>query len=395
MRVKIKQEQKDHSYGASNSMTLALVTLYGDAGNVIQEYKKQRQRPSAYMKDCTQQIPTDNLVQQQLQKLCPLSKRVKLYVSEWGMREPSHYVILHKIEGQPLFRLACARLLRRLPDYDALIDGITIMWPDNNPEVACGQTPIIERKIMSGASASIEILGSPELQRELRLAVDVAHLYSNNTTVAVWGHPGKTVFEVTPDSIVLVRVRPHVSPPTKFNVILWGSASNNCLADAASLPRHIVPQIKGAEPYQPVDTLEINLLRWALDARLLPYVAISKTTTRGDIYTLAYDPDVDEAFITQIAANHKIVGLPRVLRINNKGHDIFVPDLLMAERLKRLFFDDTGGEAVHHKHTTAFRRLLGMTMGYKTWDDIALAWETWNLPLSSEEENVFEILRST
>jgi hypothetical protein len=262
-----------------------------------------------------------------------------------------------------------------------MIDGVTITWPSNNPEVACGQTAIIERRHMSGASVSVEVLESDELQRELRLSVETAQLYNSQTEVSVWGHPGKTVFEVTPDDIKLVRVRPHAPNVTKPSVILWGDATSNALGDAHDLPRHIVPQIKGMTPYDPVDALETNMLRWALEARLLPYIAISHTTTRGDIFALTYEPESDEAFVTQIATNHKIIGLPRVLRIDNKGKDVYVPDLALAERLKKLFFEGT--------HINAIRRLF-QTMGYTEWNHIPMAFENWGLPLTLEEETCLE-----
>ena len=384
MRIKLNQERLGVAgyYGASNTMTIALVTLYGMA-DIIKSYRTERRRFTAFLRDCCNTVPTDNPAQQRIRELCPQSKRIKLYISEWGLAEPSHYVILHRIaqtDKPDVFQLKCARLLRRLTDLDAMIDGITITWPSNNPEVACGQQAIIERRHMSGASVSVEVLESDELQRELRLSVETAQLYNNQSIVSVWGHPGKTVFEITSDDIKLVRVRPHAPNVSKFNVILWGDATNNALGDAHDLPRHIVPQIKGTTPYDPVDALETNMLRWALEARLIPYIAISHTTTRGDIFALTYEPESDEAFVTQIATNHKIIGLPRVLRIDNRGADVYVPDLALAERLKKLFFAGT--------HIYPIQQLI-RTMGYKKWEDIPLAFENWGLPMSVEDEDRF------
>jgi hypothetical protein len=169
-------------------------------------------------------------------------------------------------------------------------------------------------------------------------------------------------------------------------VILWGDVSNDVLCQAIPLPRHIVPQIKGAEIYEPIDTVEEAMLKWALEARLLPYIAISHTTTRGDIFALTYDPEADEAFVTKVATNHKIVGLPRVLRIDNKGTDVYVPDLALAERLKKLFFENI--------HTFAMQRLL-KTMGYPAdWAFIEMAFDNWGLPLNPEETERLEIIRS-
>ena len=142
MRVKLNQERLGvaRHYGASSTMTIALATLYGAEG-IPQSYRAQRQRFTAYMGDCVAQIPRDNETQARLRELCPVAKRVKLYISEWGMAEPSHYVILHRVTtpNQPdVFQLGCARLLTRQANMDSMIDGVKITWPSNNPEVACG-----------------------------------------------------------------------------------------------------------------------------------------------------------------------------------------------------------------------------------------------------------------
>ena len=392
MRVRLNQVRLGPAghYGASSTMTLALATLYAsDPEAILNDYRRARLRFTAYMSECTKATPPDNAQQAKLRELCPRAAKVKLYISEWGMMEPSHYVVLHRFTtpGRPdVFRLACARLLKRQADMDSMIEGITISWPSNNPEVASGQTPLLRRLHMSGASVGVELLESTELQRELRLSVETAHLYNNQDIVAVWGHPGKTVFDVSTDPITLVRVRPHAPNVTKFTVILWGDVSNDAVRQAQDLPRHIVPQIKGAEMYEPIDTLEETLFKWALETRLLPYIAISHTTTRGDIFALTYDPELDDSFVTKVATNHKVIGLPRVLRINNKGTDVYVPDLALAERLKKLFFENT--------HTFAMQRLL-KTMGYAIdWDFIGMAFDNWGLPLSPEENEKLEIIRS-
>ena len=390
MRVRLNQERLGiaGNYGASNTMTLALVTLYGET-DTVRGYRANRSRFTAFLNECTQATPPDCPSQQRIRELCPLSKRLKLYVSEWGMAEPSHYVILHRIiqPGVPdVFQLKCARLLRRSANLDAMIDGITMTWPSNNPEVACGQTPIIERRHMSGASVSVEVLECDELKRELRVSVETMGLYCNPSEVSVWGHPGKTVFSIADDGeISLVRVRPHAPNVTKFNVILWGDVGSNVLGDAHDMPRHIVPQIKGAEEYMPLDSVETNMLRWALETRILPYIAISHTTQRGDIFCLSYDPEADDCIVTRVAENHKIVGLPKVLRVTGDGEDVYVPDLALADRLKTLFLKGT--------HTETIRRLL-RTMGYKNWEHLRVAFENWGLPLTLEEEDRMSIIKS-
>ena len=388
MRVRLNQARLGPAghYGAASTMALALVTLYNvTPDTILTDYKNARVRFTAFMLECTKATPPDCPSQAKLRELCPTAMRVKLYISEWGMTEPSHYVVLHRVGD--VFKLGCARLLKRQADMDSMIEGITITWPSNNPEVAAGQAPTLKRLHMSGASVGVELLDTPELQRELRLSVETAHLYHNQNQVSVWGHPGKTVFEVLPSgTITLIRVRPHAPNVTKPTVILWGDVSSNAVPDATEMSRHIVPQIKGAVPYSPTDATETNMLRWALESRLLPYIAISHTTQRGDIFCLSYDPESDESFVVCVATNHKIVGLPRVLRINNKGTDVYVPDLALAERLKNLFLNQP-------THTEQVRRLF-RTMGYTAWEHIRLAFDNWGLPLTLEEEDQLEILRA-
>ena len=385
MRVRLNQEGP---YGASNTMTLALVTLYGET-DTVRGYRANRNRFTAFLAECVAQTPPDCPSQQRIRELCPVAKRVKLYVSEWGMTEPSHYVILHRVTtpGLPdIFKLGCARLLRCLSNLDSMIDGVHITWPSNNPEVACGQTALLMRQHMSGASVSVDMEASPELQQELLLSVETMHLFNSQDVVSVWGHPGKTVFEVTPNGVIsLVRVRPHAPNVVKFNVVLWGDVAGNVLPDARDMPRHIVPQIKGAEEYMPLDSVETNMLRWALESRLLPYIAISHTTQRGDIFCLSYDPEADDCIVTRVAENHKIVGLPKVLRVVGNGEDVYVPDLALADRLKTLFLKGT--------HTETIRRLL-RTMGYKNWEHLRVAFENWGLPLTLEEEDRMSIIKS-
>jgi hypothetical protein len=331
--------------------------------------------------------------------MCPSSKRIKLYIQQWGMTNPSHYVILHKVEHPTarttVFKLACARLLSCTLDSISLIDGVLMQWPDPNPKVACGQTPILTRIMTAGASTlSAEILSSPELQRELRMAADVANLYGSPKEYSVWTKPGKAVFSV-PDTecgeISVTRIRPYATNVTKPNVILWGDVSNNALPDAPELQRHIIPQIKNAEPFITDDPLLTRMLRFALETRLLPYIAVSRSMTRGDIYALTCDSE-SETFVAQIATNHKVTGLPQVIRYNNEGADVYVPDLVLAGHLKTLFFDRSGGDTVYASHVHTLRGLL-KTMGYSTWEHISLAMKNWHVTLTLEEDEALEAMR--
>lgn len=393
MRIRVKTQK---SYGgAAHTMVLALATLYNEPDNIIEVYKKQQDRPGAFMKECTQQIPPDNSVQAQLRKLCPTAARLKLYIRAWGMDKPSYFVILHRAtpspgEGEAVFNLGCDRMLSAPPG--GLIDGVLISWPDAHPDAACGETPILSRIAVSGTASGLEILDNKELQRELRLAADVVNLYGSPKEYSVWTKPaGKVVFNINTLSgdITLVKVKPYAATPTKPNVILWGNISNTTLENAADLPQHILPQIKGAKPYDAIDGITTNMLRWTLEARLLPYIAIAKTATRGDIFTLSYDPEADDSFVIQVATNHKITGLPKVLRVDNH----FVPDLILGQTLKKLFFDDSFGEAVHKRHVRALC-LLFRLMDCGTMEEIALAFNTWGVPLLLAEEDQFEIIKA-
>jgi hypothetical protein len=274
-----------------------------------------------------------------------------------------------------------------------MIDGILMTWPDSNPEVGCGQQAQVVYTL-SASALTDSVLSNLEIQRELRLGVDVMNLYGSPTKYPVWTHPGKTVFSIGEDGIpVLLSIKPYQKTVTKPNVILWGDVTNDSLPDAPELPRHIVPQIKHAEPFASPDALLTRLLRFTLETRLLPYIAVSKTSTRGDIYSLSYEPDREEAFVTCIAENHKCVGLPQVLLIDNEGTEVFVPDLVLAAHLKTLFFNTSAGEDVHKAHVHALRGLF-KTMGYTTWEHIQLAFKNWRVTLTSEEETQLEILEA-
>ena len=387
MRIRVRHSG---AYEAAHSMTLALVTLYsGPETDIVTEYRKQSRRPSAFMAECVGILPTpENEVQAALRECCPVSKRIKLYIKKWALDKPSHYVILHRTpEGT--FKLGCNRLLSCTTEPDALIDGVLMTWPNANPQIGCGQKAIVQRIFASGISAPTEILTVPELRRELMLAITVARLYQSSDTFTVWTHPGKAVFRLLEDGeLVLVKTRPYATPPTKPNVVIYGDVTNNTVPEATSLPRHILPSIKGAVQMEQCDTKLGRLLKYALEARLLPYLAVATTPTRGNVYALSYDPEADDYNVAEIGTNRKIVGMPQVLRIDNQGDDVFVPDLDLAIQLKAMFFDPDV-----RLHIEALKGLLRM-MGYKTWEEIELAFHNWDLPLTAEEDEKFEIVRS-
>lgn len=394
MRIKVR---RIGVYEPAHSMTLALVTLYAalDA-DIITEYKQQSRRPSAFMAECASTLPTpENPIQAALRECCPVSKRIKLYIKKWALDRPSHYVILHRVSqpGVPdTFKLGCNRMLScTAKDIDSLIDGVLMTWPNADPSVGCGQTATIQRIFASGISAPTEILTLPELRRELMLSIEVARLYQTSDTFTVWTHPGKAVFRVVDDdsNLVLVKTRPYATPPIKPNVVIYGDVTDNIVGQAAELPRHILPQIKGAVPMEGGDPALVRLLKWALEARLLPYLAVATTQTRGNVYALSYDPEANDAFVAEIGTNKKIVGMPQVLRIEKNGESAFVPDLDLAILLKAMFF------APDVKlHLNALTGLLRV-MGYKGGLDMAeLAFRNWDLPMDAEEDEKFEIVRS-
>jgi hypothetical protein len=373
------------TYGNAHSMVLALATIYGL--EPIEAYQQNKNRPSAFMQECVAQVPTDNPAQKKLRELCPVSKRVRLYVKGWGMDTPSCYVILHKVTG--VYKLGCDRLFSNEKNF---VDGILITWPDQNPEMACGETPIFQRIVVSASTVGIEILETPELRRELLLSAAVLDICSLAKTYTVWTHPqGRSVFHIDPTTqdISLIKVKPYDSPTIqKMNCLLWGNASNDVLPDAPELSMHIVPQIKGATPAI-TDPLLTNLLRYALEGRLLPFLAISKTTTRGDIYTLSYDPETDEVFPCLLGSNRKCTGLPCFLRYDNEGSEVFVPNLATGQLIKDLLF----APDVPPARVTALRGLF-RTMAYQEWEQFPRAFRLWNCPLSPEEREQLQIIKS-
>lgn len=385
-------------------MLAVVAALYAkDSWERAQIYKNNKKNSSAFFATCVDGSiePPENKAQNLINRQCPKSTRLNLYIGARRDKKPTHYMSLVKHAETGLWRLKTTRLSavrknKRLPR-----DGIQALWWTEYtplPHIA-NELPIYFSRILVEGSGIYEMVSeiedSPELQRQLSHCAMVCELFGNlrNDTMTVRCLPGKAVFRVqyhdridsgfvTPYAFESMQVSPYARKVEKPNVIVWGNASTESLR-VRQIPRSIQPQIRNTTEHRFQSGDEGEFVSDVLMTRLFPFVGIRRADDTIDIFGLSYCPDKRKTIITAYAIGRRAASFTMIPSFHAaiKTEGVFLPNLRAAEVLKCMLLQMDGmtGEQRHW-----FRRLFSW-LGIEDMDMFIRMFSFYGLPLNDEE----------
>lgn len=386
-------------------MLAAVAALYAkDKDEQIQIYRMNKKNSSAFFAACVDGStePPENKAQNLINRTCPKSTRLNLYIGARRDSKPTHYMPLVKHPETGLWRLKTTRLSAVRSDKRLPRDGIQALWRTEYtplPDIACELTVYFSRILVEGSGIYemvSEIEDSPELQYQLSHCAMVCELFGNlrNDTMTVRCLPGKAVFRVqyhdridsgfvTPYGFESMHVSPYARRVEKPNVIVWGNASTESL-QVRQIPRSIQPQIRNAQEHRfKTNDGECEFVADMLLSRLLPFVGIVRDADTVDVFGLSYNPDDRKTIITAYAIGRREASFTMIpsFRAATKREGTFIPNCRAVEVLKcmPLQLDEMTGEQRHW-----LRRMFDW-LGIQELDMFVKMFSFWRHPLSDEE----------
>ena len=395
-------------------MTAVLQLALPDGSDIIRWYRRYRGSPSRLLADVAEGVlpVVPNSVQASLDILLPHQQAAHLYVAADRRGEPSHSSALVKKDG--LWRPRSRRINVVNPDKPLPRSGVLAVWPNADPDVACGLSLRFERILTGGRSIQNllhEAYDCYSVRRQMTHCALIVDLLAGlpRGHLAVRESPGKAVFAVevpgdprlTPTSgfvqpwhFTPVRTNPYAPAVTRPRVIVWADADPQGLGlDHA--PRCILTQIRNAVAYESQGHCDAQgrfyeemLLEDVLFSRLLPFCGIGRRNGRVDICGLSYDPDTGKTAIVAYVQNRTLSAcamLPVFTPVPGRRRT-WMPNVRAVELLKGLLFEDgADGDADADR-----QRYLGYVFGWLGVRDVreyAAAFAGWLQPLTLSQAN--------
>lgn len=410
IRSKLRNPRDRYGYGVNQQsiprllMLAAVAALYAkDSWERAQIYRNNKENSSAFFAACVDGSiePSENKAQNLINRQCPKSTRLNLYIGARRDKKPTHYMSLVKHAETGLWRLKTTRLSTVRTDKRLPRDGIQALWRTEYtplPHIA-NELPIYFSRVLVEGSGIYEMVAeiedSPELQHQLSHCAMICELFGNlrNDTMTVRCLPGKAVFRVqyhdhidsglvTPYSFEPMQISPYARKVEKPNVIVWGNASTESLR-VRQIPRSIQPQIRNAKDYRFRSDDEGEFVSDVLMTRILPFVGIRRGEDTVDIFGLSYNPDERKTLITTYATGRREASFTMIptFRASIKTEGVYFPNTRAAEILKQMLLqlDDRTREQRHWLFN-----LFGW-LGVHDLEMFVTIFSYYGLPLSDEE----------